>query len=62
MGVNFRPHKINHKYQFGEDKQNSLGSIPIRIPIQDNKVIQTEVDVVAANVPFLIGLDFLDKH
>ncbi len=61
MGIKFKPMKSNHRYKFGEDKQDSIGSIYIRIPLISNKMIQIKVDVVRANVPFLIGLDLLDE-
>lgn len=50
----------NHKYRCGNDRQTSLGSINIRIPIPNNKVIKLQVDVINSNEPFLIGLDSLD--
>ena len=62
MGVKFKPIPNKHLYQFGNDVQNSLGSIKMRIPINDDKIIIVDVDVVSADVPFLIGLDFLDTY
>ncbi len=62
MGVKFKLKRSDKRYLFGDDKQNSMGKITIRIPLVDDKVIQIEVDVVQANVPLLIGLDILDKY
>lgn len=54
--------KSSNRYRFGKDKQVCLVSFIIRIQIPQNMVISEIVDVVQANVPFLIGLDFLDKY
>ena len=62
MGIKFKTKKNNNRYKFGDSSQNSLGSMNMRIPINDNKVIHIEVDVVQANVTFLIGLDLLDEY
>lgn len=62
MKIEFNPKKSSNKYRFGDDQQQSIGTITIRIPIMDNLVISKKVDVVPANVRFLIGLDFLDKY
>ena len=62
MGVKFKTSKNKKKYKFCNDRQKSLGAMNIRIPIPGYKVINLKVDVVSANVPFIIGLDFLDKY
>ena len=62
MGVKFKTSKNKNKYKFGNDRQKSLGAMNIRIPIPGYKVINLKVNVVSANVPFLIGLNFLDKY
>ena len=61
-GVKFKPKKNKRKFRFGDDKQKSLGTINVRIPIQGYRIIVEKVDVVPVDVPFLIGLDFLDKY
>ena len=58
----FRPKMNNNRYRFGNDRQNSLGLITVRIPIGKHIVVIEKVDVVNANAPFLIGLDFPDKY
>jgi hypothetical protein len=40
--------------------QKSQGIIRVRVPTPDNSIILINVDVVKANVPFLIGLDTVD--
>lgn len=57
-----RPKQSNNFYKFGNDKQIAIGSINMRIPIVKTEMSTTTVDIVNAYVPFLIGLDFLDKH
>ena len=48
-------------YKFGINRQKSLGSIVIRIPTPDTSMMIIKTDVVNADVPFLLGLDNLDK-
>lgn len=58
-------HKLipsKNKYKFRSDKQPSLVAIKIKIPILKSRLISLEVDLVRADVSFLIGLDFLDKY
>ncbi len=62
MGIKFKPRKNYNRYKFGDNTQQSLGSINIRIPLQDNNMINVPVDVVRADVPFLIGIDLLDEY
>ena len=62
MKIKFRPKKSRNKYKFGQDTQNALGSIIMRIPIGRKELVTEKVDIVRANVPFLIGLDFLDTY
>lgn len=59
MKVPFKPDSNSNVYRFGEDSQKSLGSIDIRIPVPSS-FICLKVDVVQADVPFLLGLDALD--
>lgn len=61
MGIRFRLKKNNSAYRFGKDKQLSVGSNPIRIPFAGNSSALATVDVVQANVPFLIDLDIMDS-
>jgi hypothetical protein len=47
--------------KFVDSRCRSLGSMRIDIPCP-NEVMEVYVDVVALDVPFLIGLDLMDKH
>ncbi len=47
-------------YSFGSGTKKSLGLVKVRIPSGYGKCMYREVDVVRGNIPFLIGLDFLD--
>lgn len=51
-----------NSYRFGNSLQKSLGSINIRVPVLESMLISIQVDVVPSNVPFLIGLDILDRY
>lgn len=44
--------KSANKYRFKEDKEISLGSMIIRIPMIQNKVRAERIVIVIANVPF----------
>ncbi len=57
------PHKLSlspQVYRFSSGTKKSLGLLKVRIPTGDSKFMYREVDVVRANIPFLIGFDFLD--
>jgi len=60
MGTKFKPEKNNNSYRFGVDRQDSLGSLTIQVPTPKGSFMALKVDVVPADVPFLIGLDVLD--
>jgi hypothetical protein len=47
-------------FKFGQDVQKPQGIIGVRVPTPDNSFMLINVDVVKAEVPFLIGLDTLD--
>lgn len=49
-------------YRFGGGRHPCVGTVALRTPIIDSFMISTVVDVVAINVPLLLGLDFLDAH
>lgn len=44
------------------NKQFSIGSIEIKIPIFDSILIIENVNVVSTNEPFLFGRDLIDKY
>ena len=49
-------------FRFGDGCFASLGTIPVRIPCPDGSFLHIDIDVVAADVPMLIGLDVLDRE
>ena len=61
VGCKFKLKANPNQYRFGVDVQKSIGSISIRLLFLKNGFVPIEVDVVRANVPFLLGLDLLDK-
>ena len=61
VGTKFKPRPNKNRYRFGSDRQQSLGSVTICIPF-GSYVICEDVDVVKANVPFLFGLDLIEKY
>lgn len=52
----------NNKCKFTEDQQKFFRLMRSRSQMSDHKMIMKRVDIVRAHVPFLIGLDFLDKY
>lgn len=61
-GIPFLPKPSHIVFRFGNGVQHSLGTIPVRIPTPIGTVLFREVDIVAADVPLLIGLEFLDEQ
>ncbi|OSX76497.1 hypothetical protein BU14_0188s0015 [Porphyra umbilicalis] len=49
-------------YQFGGGKHDTVGCLDIRVPITAEFIIIMAVDVIKLNVPFLLGLDTLDRY
>lgn len=62
MGVKLKPVKDNEKYMFVNDEHLLLRLVLIRIPILNQHIISKNVDVEIADIPFFVGLDFLDKY
>jgi hypothetical protein len=59
------PFKLNPShsiFRFGQDPQASMGTLEIRIPTLNGGFLPVNVDVISINVPFSIGLDFLDRE
>ena len=61
-GTNFRLFSNNNRYCFSNDRQTSLGSLIITIPLSEAHTTKERVDVVSTDVSLLIGLDLLDKY
>jgi len=49
-------------YQFGGGKHNTVGCLDIRVPFSEELIIIMVVDVIMRNVPFLLGLETLDRY
>jgi len=49
-------------YQFGGGKNDRVGCLAIRVPITAELIIIMAVDVIMLNVPFLLGLDTIDRY
>lgn len=62
MNTDSKLQKCSNRNRFKEDKRSSLRSVPITIPILQNKVINEQLNVVKANVPFVVGLHLLRKY
>lgn len=60
-GVKFKPCRNNNFYRFGVNLHKSLGSITIRLPTP-HSFISLTVDVVKCDIPFLLGLNIMDKY
>ena len=60
-GIPFRPIRNNNASHFGVGQKRSLGSIEIRIPTPGKSYLPVRVDVFSADIPLLLGLDWLDE-
>lgn len=58
----FHTKKSRCAFKFGNHIYPSLGTLNIRIPVPQNGFLDCQVDVVQGDVPFLIGLGFLDSE
>lgn len=61
MGCKFKVQPSKTAFKFGVDRQQSLGSMTIRIPVPGDSLMLIKGDVVPVDVPFLAGLDVLDR-
>lgn len=52
----------NSTYRFGNDYQQSVRSLNICISLSENIFKAEMVDVLHAEIPFVIGLDTMDKY
>lgn len=48
-------------FQFGIGRQRSSGILEVQIPVYDS-FLHLRLGLVPANLPFLIGLDVIDKY
>ena len=61
MGIDMNLESSENRYKLGNSHHKSLGTLPMKIPLGDKRLVVERVDVVKADVPFLVGLDFMDK-
>ena len=61
IGIEFKPVRSVTRFRFGVGRSRSLGKIPIVIPTPQT-FLTVWVDVIPEDIPFLIGLDILDKY
>lgn len=53
----------NRRFQFGNTTFDSLGSVTLPLGTPSGiATLDVKIDVVAAGVPALVGLDFLNEH
>ena len=49
-------------FSFGTHKLPGLGSLDTRVPVSPNHFLSLSVDLIDTNVPFLLGLDNMEKY
>ena len=59
--INFQPIRSETRFRFGVGRSKSIGKIPIIVPTPET-FFTVWVDVIPEDIPFLIGLDILDKY
>ena len=60
--IPFSLRKSNVAFKFGNSINSSLGIMEFRIPLPNNTYLPVFADVVDADIPFLIGLNYFDKE
>ena len=60
-GRHIKPITNGRLFRFGKGSQRSYGVLLIRIPTPDNRHIELMVEVVHADIPFLLGLDIITR-
>lgn len=58
----FRLSPSNTLFMFGIGGQDSVGTVAICILIPEGKYLPLRVDAVDADIPFLLGLDAMDRE
>lgn len=49
-------------FKFGNSVCNSLGILEFRLPLPNNGYLPISADIVNADIPLLIGLDYMDRE
>ena len=64
FNVPFSPSESNTRnvFSFGIHKHIGLGLLTVQVPIAPTHFISVSVEVVDTNVPFLLGLDTMEKY
>lgn len=62
MGTEFLLMSSTNQYRFDNERQKSIGSVTTQIPFLIDMSFTMEINVFSLDIPFLLGLDFLDKH
>ena len=64
FNVPFSPSESNARnvFSFATHKHIGLGLLTVRVPIAPTHFISVSVEVVDTNVPFLLGLDTMEKY
>ena len=60
IGCKILPMATRRVFRFGAHVEPSIGTIVVRIPTPGNAFIEIMVDIIAASIPLLSGLDDLD--
>lgn len=47
---------------FGNGSCDSLGTLDVRMPLRNGSFLPLRIDVVDTHIPFLLGLDILDRE
>lgn len=61
VAILFRPKKSGHIFRFGEDREDSIGYISIRISIGVDEIIIHWVNILNLITSFIVSLDTLTK-
>jgi len=54
--------KVSKIYRFGRGRHKAIGTMDIDVPLGSTFIMRLTVEVVDLNVPFLLGLDVMDKY
>lgn len=54
--------KSNVQFKFGEQIEQGVGNVCIKVPVDEGNHIDLNVDVVDLDIPLIIGLDVLRGH
>ena len=61
-GQRYNLQRSQTRYKFGDGCRNRFGAMEIRLPTPNGSYVPIITDVVQADIPLLLGLDFLRKE